>query len=197
MPHRWEQIEANLLLGDAAAAASDHSQALRAYDDAHTVAVQHGSVLRAADALDGYAAAPATIGALSGRAAGRAAQLVRQAHGAVPRPRPWLAGPVRAATARVPVGWVRDGRATAEAVVALRRAAAVGAADTAAGPFARFSRSAVAVAQLVAAGCTNREIGERLHISRRTVETPVAHAFQKLDVRTRAHLAAIVTASTR
>ncbi len=48
------------------------------------------------------------------------------------------------------------------------------------------------VAELVAEGHTNREIGESLYVSRRTVETHIAHAFQKLDVRSRTQLAAIV-----
>ena len=48
------------------------------------------------------------------------------------------------------------------------------------------------VAELVAEGQTNREIGESLYVSRRTVETHIAHAFQKLDVRSRTQLAAIV-----
>ncbi len=42
------------------------------------------------------------------------------------------------------------------------------------------------VASLVVAGLTNRQIGERLHISRRTAETHLAHIFTKLGVTTRA-----------
>jgi DNA-binding NarL/FixJ family response regulator len=81
--------------------------------------------------------------------------------------------------------------------VALHQVVALGVAGNQTRPLAKLSRSEFAVAELVASGCTNREIGERLHIARRTVETHVAHAFQKLDIRTRAHLAAIVTASIR
>jgi DNA-binding CsgD family transcriptional regulator len=46
------------------------------------------------------------------------------------------------------------------------------------------------VVDLVGEGLTYREIGERLFISRRTVETHVARAFRKLGVRSRAELAA-------
>jgi non-specific serine/threonine protein kinase len=60
-------------------------------------------------------------------------------------------------------------------------------------PLAGLSRSERVVAELVAQGCTNREISERLVISRRTVETHVAHAFHKLGVHSRSHLAARVT----
>lgn len=197
LPHRWEQIEANLLLGDASTAASDLPQALYAYGEALTAAVERGSVLRAADALDGFAAALATIDPAAGRAAAGAAQLVRQAHRAAPRPRPWLSGAGAAGVGRVPAGWVQDGKATFAAVVALRQVVVSGPASDDGRPLARLSRSELAVAELIAAGRTNREIGELLHISRRTVETHVAHAFQKLGLRTRAHLAAVVTAAAR
>jgi DNA-binding CsgD family transcriptional regulator len=46
------------------------------------------------------------------------------------------------------------------------------------------------VVDLVGEGLTYREIGERLFISRRTVETHVARAFRKVGVRSRAELAA-------
>jgi DNA-binding NarL/FixJ family response regulator len=46
------------------------------------------------------------------------------------------------------------------------------------------------VAQLAAAGHGNRAIAERLYVTQRTVETHLTHAFQKLDIRSRAELAA-------
>ena len=48
------------------------------------------------------------------------------------------------------------------------------------------------VADLVAEGLSNPQIGERLYISRRTVQTHLAHVFTKLDLTTRAQLAAEV-----
>ena len=42
---------------------------------------------------------------------------------------------------------------------------------------------------------TNREIGEQLHIARRTVETHIVHAFQMLGVQNRTQLARLVAAS--
>ena len=49
------------------------------------------------------------------------------------------------------------------------------------------------VADLVAAGLTNPRIGDRLYISPRTVQTHLAHVFAKLDITSRAQLAALVT----
>jgi DNA-binding CsgD family transcriptional regulator len=46
------------------------------------------------------------------------------------------------------------------------------------------------VVRLCVDGLTNRQIGERLFISRRTVQTHLSHAFAKLDVTSRVELAA-------
>jgi DNA-binding CsgD family transcriptional regulator/tetratricopeptide (TPR) repeat protein len=48
------------------------------------------------------------------------------------------------------------------------------------------------VADLVAEGLSNPQIAERLYISRRTVQTHVSHIFSKLDIASRAQLAALV-----
>jgi DNA-binding CsgD family transcriptional regulator len=50
-----------------------------------------------------------------------------------------------------------------------------------------------AVAVLVADGLTNPQIGARLYISRRTVQAHLVHVFAKLDITSRAQLAAQVT----
>jgi DNA-binding CsgD family transcriptional regulator len=49
------------------------------------------------------------------------------------------------------------------------------------------------VAGLVAEGLCNPQIGERLYVSHRTVQTHLAHIFGKLDIASRAELAAEVT----
>jgi DNA-binding CsgD family transcriptional regulator len=49
------------------------------------------------------------------------------------------------------------------------------------------------VADLVAEGLTNREIGARLFISDKTVRSHLTHVFAKLGVATRAQLASEVT----
>ena len=55
-----------------------------------------------------------------------------------------------------------------------------------------LTRSERAVAELVAGGMTNREVGQRLFISPHTVNSHLRHTFRKLDVSTRAALAAKV-----
>lgn len=49
------------------------------------------------------------------------------------------------------------------------------------------------VVALVAEGLTNPQVGNRLYISRRTVQTHLAHVFAKLDLTSRAQLAAEAT----
>jgi DNA-binding CsgD family transcriptional regulator len=53
------------------------------------------------------------------------------------------------------------------------------------------------VARLVAEGLTNPQIGERLFVSRRTVQSHLSSIFSKLGVTTRAELAALVVEQTR
>ena len=49
------------------------------------------------------------------------------------------------------------------------------------------------IARLVADGLSNPQIGQRLYISSRTVQTHLAHMFTKLDINSRVQLAAQVT----
>ena len=194
LPHRWEAIEGRLLLGDACLGAGERKQALVAYDEALTTAVRHGSALRAADALDGYAAVLHHDDAALAAAASTTARHVRLHHRAARRPRPWLTVPP---LRRVPTpdGWLVDGVATEHAAEALAQVQTVDPTGRHS-PISNLSPSEQAVARLVAAGHTNREIGAELHISRRTVETHIAHAFHKLDIRTRSRLASLMASAT-
>lgn len=57
-----------------------------------------------------------------------------------------------------------------------------------AGPGGALSDRELDVLRLIALGLTNAEIGQRLYVSVRTVETHRAHIQQKLGIRTRAEL---------
>jgi DNA-binding NarL/FixJ family response regulator len=57
-----------------------------------------------------------------------------------------------------------------------------------------LSPTELRVARLVAEGLTNRQIGERLFVSHRTVDTHVSHLFSKLNVTSRLRLALVVGA---
>lgn len=57
-----------------------------------------------------------------------------------------------------------------------------------AGPGGELSEREVEVLTLIAQGLTNAEIGTKLYVSVRTVETHRSHIHQKLNVRTRAEL---------
>jgi DNA-binding NarL/FixJ family response regulator len=50
----------------------------------------------------------------------------------------------------------------------------------------------LSIAQLVAEGLTNREIGQRLYLSHRTVSTHLHRIFPKLGVSSRADLARVL-----
>ena len=59
-------------------------------------------------------------------------------------------------------------------------------------PWAALTRAERRVAELVARGLTNREIAELLFLSSRTVEAHLSHVFRKLDISSRAKLAALM-----
>jgi DNA-binding NarL/FixJ family response regulator len=59
-----------------------------------------------------------------------------------------------------------------------------------------LTRTEVEVARLAGQGLTNPEIGRQLFVSRRTVETHLAHVFPKLGVCSRVELAAVIARRT-
>jgi DNA-binding NarL/FixJ family response regulator len=58
----------------------------------------------------------------------------------------------------------------------------------------KLSRAEARVALLVADGLTNRQIGERLYVSPRTIDSHVANMFNKLNVSSRVRLALAIAA---
>ena len=51
------------------------------------------------------------------------------------------------------------------------------------------------VATLAARGHSNPDIAQQLYVTRRTIETHLTHAFQKLDISARAELPAVLAAA--
>jgi DNA-binding NarL/FixJ family response regulator len=78
---------------------------------------------------------------------------------------------------------------TEDEVGAASLAADIGTSSTAA--FAGLTTREVEVLRLIAEGCSNREIGDRLYISHRTVMQHVASILAKLEVGSRTAAAAL------
>ncbi len=187
-------VHAQLLLGDAALAAGELRQAHQAYDRALRDSLRAPFRLRAADALDGFAALADAVG--DGRNAAQAAGLAaatRAGCGAHPWPRPSLPRR-RAAGTPPPVDWLTDGCPTRAAVDHISAALAPRVSDPVGSDplLQRLTRSEREVALLAASGASNNEIAAALFISRRTAESHLQRIYRKLDVRSRSQLAALL-----
>ena len=186
-------IEARLLLGDALTACGEGSQAVAAYLAALRQATECGFPLRAADALDGLDRALAAEGSSAAGRCSAAARALRASRRAVARQRPGQGVAAAAPHRSCPAGWVEDGQFTPEGVTAVT--ALFGSQNPAGdsdSPLAMLTRTERTVATLVAQGLTNRQIAEQLFVSPRTVDAHLAHIFRKLDISSRARLAALM-----
>lgn len=190
LPLFWMKLEGLLLVGDAALVGGSSRQSWIAYRTALDLASTHGWATRAADAVDGLARL--TIAGDKRRATLSASAAIRAACDADRRPRPWLPPlpvPRSNASVGVPDGWIVDASLTVTGLDLIVSAASEQPPSNDPSDRRGLSPAEWRVARLVALGRTNREIGEQLHISRRTVETHIVHAFQKLDVHNRTQLA--------
>ncbi|MEU4400854.1 helix-turn-helix transcriptional regulator [Micromonospora orduensis] len=131
------------------------------------------SRLRQAEALLARRSRVATAGKLL-----RAAYQVAQGLGAVP-----LTSEIRELAGRA--------RVSLEEREQTDTARATGAGEVADDELAMLTAREREVLALVAEGLTNREIGQRLFISERTIGVHVSHIFDKLQVRTRVQASAI------
>ena len=186
-------IEARLLLGDALTACGEGSQAVAAYLAALRQATECGFPLRAADALDGLDRALVAEGSAAAGRCSAAARALRASRRAVARQRPGQGVAAAAPHRSSPAGWVKDGQFTPEGVAAVT--ALFGSQNPGAdsdSPLAMLTRTERTVATLVAQGLTNRQIAEQLFVSPRTVDAHLAHIFRKLDISSRARLAALM-----
>jgi DNA-binding NarL/FixJ family response regulator len=92
-----------------------------------------------------------------------------------------------------PLGWVVGGQLSLTGVTAVTAlCGGLDPTDVVADPLGGLTRAERRVAELVARGLTNREIAELLFLSSRTVEAHLSHVFRKLDLSSRAKLAALM-----
>jgi len=184
-----DAVEGRLLLGRALLADGDDEQAASTFLTAAEQAAGMPMPLRVADALDGLASVAQRTGLrehrlLAAAAAGLRAPRHAAAWGYAER----FAIP-RARTA--PDAWIADGALTRSG---LRAVSALfnGGSPAAPSPLAALTAAERQVADRVADGLTSRQIAEDLFVSPRTVDAHLTHIYRKLDINTRARLAAIV-----
>ncbi|KRF30698.1 helix-turn-helix domain-containing protein [Nocardioides sp. Soil805] len=183
-------VEARLLLGRALLAAGDEGQAASTFLAALDRASVMPMALRAADALDALAHLGQRRGLRDARTLAATASALRTARGVVA----WgYAADTPAAAGRgVPDGWVVDDEITpvaVEAAVALFTGAT---SPGSGGVLDQLTTAERHVAARVATGLTSRQIAEELFISPRTVDAHLTHIYRKLDISSRARLAALV-----
>lgn len=186
-----DAVEARLLVADALMLLGEPSQAQLSY----LSVVRRGSAMplptRVADALDGLAHLVRTQGGSSHRQLAGAAAALRAPRGAVGRSRPgveYAAGAAR----DCPSGWVRDGQLTQDGVSGVAALFEGGQPELPI-PLQGLTKAEFGVAKLVAEGLTSRQIAERLFVSPRTVDAHLSHIYRKLEIGSRARLAALMS----
>jgi DNA-binding NarL/FixJ family response regulator len=202
---RWAPVlvECDLALGDLAAA---NEHAGRASDLAPgtgmagaRAAAQRAQALVALADGDATGAARLALGAAAEAASAGAA--LEAARGQLLAGRALLAGDRDAAIAALTAAGELATHCGAERVadqarMELRRAGvrvgSGGARAERGSGLSALTRREREIADLVAAGLTNREIGARLYLSEKTIETHLTRVFQKLGVRSRTQAAALL-----
>ncbi len=185
-------VEARLLVADALMVLDEPGQAQASYLSALRRASEVPMPLRAADALDGLAAILGGVSTTGQRQVAGAATALRISRRAVGRERPgvpYTVGSVR----DCPAGWVEHGHLTPGGVAGVTALLVADAAPEAATPLGMLTKAERAVAELVAEGLTSRQIAEQLFVSPRTVDAHLSHIFRKLEIASRAKLAALMS----
>ncbi len=187
-----DAVEARLLLGRAFIALGDIDQAATTLLHALDQATSMPMPLRIADALDGLGHVAEKRGQSESRILAAAAVALRAPRHATTwgYAADFPVEPARSA----PDGWVEGGEFT---TAGLRSVAAIftGVPDPDAerrGPLSLLTRAERQVADKIADGLTSRAIADELFVSPRTVDAHLSHIYRKLDINTRARLAAMV-----
>jgi len=187
-----DAVEARLLVADALMALGEPAQAGQSYLSVLRRSAEVPLPLRAADALDGLAVIAGESGTAAARSISGAAAALRATRRAVGRERPGV--PYAAGSPRdCPAGWVEAGQLTTAGLSGVT--GLVGSpdpAEQASTPLRVLTRAERAVAELVAEGLTSRQIAEQLFVSPRTVDAHLSHIFRKLEIASRAKLAALM-----
>lgn len=186
-------VEARLLLGRALVDLGDLDQATTTY----LTALEHCRTmrlpLRAADVLDGLAGVARARELPEARALAAAAFALRTPRMAVR----WgySADYDVVPAGRAPEEWIDGDDLSAESVALIT---GVFHRTASAPPSALDTLTAAErlVAERVAQGLTSRKIAEELFVSPRTVDAHLTHIYRKLDINTRARLAALVMEQT-
>jgi DNA-binding CsgD family transcriptional regulator len=92
----------------------------------------------------------------------------------------------------VPEGWIVDGDLAPSAVEAVVDLFSGTTAPAGGGVLDQLTTAERHVADRVAIGLTSRQIAEELFVSPRTVDAHLTHIYRKLDINSRARLAALV-----
>ncbi len=182
-------VDARLLLGRALVDLGDLDQATTTYLTALDHCRTMGLPLRAADVLDGLAGVARARELPEARDLAAAAFALRTPRKAV---RWGYSADYDVAPAhRTPEEWLDGDDLSTDAVTLI---AAVFNRTTSARPSVLDALTAAErqVAERVAHGLTSRQIAEELYVSPRTVDAHLTHIYRKLDINTRARLAALV-----
>jgi len=187
-----DALEARLLVADSLMVLGEPVQAQASYLSALRRASEIPMPLRAADALDGLVAVLGQPGSAPHRQLTGAAAGLRVARRAVGRERPGV--PLATGAIRdCPPGWLESGQLTAAGVAAVSDVfGRPETTDPVANPLGALTKAERGVAELVAEGLTSRQIAEQLFVSPRTVDAHLSHIFRKLEIASRAKLAALM-----
>jgi len=185
-----DALDARLLLGFALIAQGEAEEARATMLQGLADAVTIPSPLRVADALDALAHLVVEGGPRTARALAAAAVQLRAPRGAVGVARRLrVVEPARS----VPREWLRDDQLTPAAVAEISALLAPAHRAGEASPLEALTPAERTVADKVAEGLTSRQIAARLFLSPRTVDAHLSRIYRKLDINTRARLAALVT----
>lgn len=186
-----DALDARLMLAFSLVAQDEDAEARATALQALANASTMPAPLRAADALDVLAHLTVDAAPGSARSLTATALALRAPRGAgrVDRHRLRPVEPART----VPHGWVHEDQLTpagVDEIAALVAPAAVGEQPT--GPLDVLTPAERTVSEKVCEGLTSRQIAADLFLSPRTVDAHLSRIYRKLDINTRARLAALV-----